>query len=289
MKKTDHAVKNPAGRLHQFLSKAKRHADPAQPARLWGSVFDIPISSKDINQDELIAVVERLREFQTLIEETENGLGDLQEIDRRYFEPFQPIKKVVFVSLMGLNQNVGGLLNPVTERHMTLLELAAAEWARRQPEPEVDEQQLQEILKQTRELFETVKAATDISDDLRKVLLSMLASIEHAIQEYHIVGPLALEKGIVQILGQLRWNQPILEKGSEASEGSTSRNLLKRVGAIGTALIAIMTFANTTHKTIGTFAPDVLFLASGNPEIPPVKLVDVNADEAKNHHSDATD
>jgi hypothetical protein len=46
-----------------------------------------------------------------------------------------------------------------------------------------------------------------------------------------------------------------------------------------------MTFANTTRKTIETFAPDVLFLTFGDPEIPAVQLIDVDTDEAKDHSS----
>jgi len=268
---------NPAARLLEFVSKAKRYPDPAQPARLWANVFDISVG-KDIQHEELESVVERLKQFRTLIEDAENGLKELPDVELRYFEPFKPLQKVLFVSFLSLNQNVGGLLNPVTERHMTLLELAAAEWSKRSPDPEIDDKQLHEILNQARELFETVKSATDIAEDLRKVILSMLSSIEQAIQEYRIVGPSALENGIVQILGQTRWNRDILEKTPEDSKGG---KILKRVGAIGTALIAVMTFANTTRKTIETFAPDVLFLTSGVPEIPPIALGGAEKDVQK--------
>lgn len=275
MKDSQDKINNPAERLHELVSKAKRHPEPAQPAHLWANVFDISVGSNAINSDELEAVVERLRQFRTLIDNTEKGLREFQDVDPRYHEPFDPIRKVVFTSLMGLTNNLNGLLNPVTERHMTLLELAGGEWSRRMPEPKIDDKQLQEILKQAQELLEAVKNASDIGEDLRKVILSMIASIEQAIQEYRIIGPAALEKGIVQVLGQLHWNRHILEKTPEGSKGG---KLLKRVGAIGTALIAVMTFAGTTRKTIETLAPDVLFLTSGLPEIPPVDLGGTESD-----------
>jgi hypothetical protein len=266
---------NPAGRLHGILSKAKTIQEGA-PAAVWSKVFSISPAS-DLSH--LTEVVQRLNELQQLVDETEKGFTEFENDSETYLESIAPIRKVILTSFQGLNNNMTGLLNPVSERHMTLLEMGAAEWSRRIPEPKIDEKQLEEILKQVRELFEAVKRATDVDEELRTLILSMLDSIERAIQKYRVVGPSALEESIVQILGQLHWKQHVfLEK---APKGSKERKLLKKVGAIGTALIAVMTFADKTRKTVETFGQDILFLTSGEPEIPPVDLREMDKGSQK--------
>jgi len=86
--------------------------------------------------------------------------------------------------------------------------------------------------------------------------------------EFEVVGPAALEKGLIEVLGQSRWAWTHMDKPTENSPGG---KLLKKLGAIVVSLSAAMTFANTAHKTIETWGPDILMLTSA-PEIPPVPL-----------------
>jgi hypothetical protein len=223
--------------------------------------------------EDILGVSRHLFDVLSLVDATSEGFSKFEKLDRQKFlEPIEPIRRVVKTSLANLRAGHSGLLSPISDRHMTLLELGADEWERQFPEPKVDEKNLKEILKQTTELRNTVREATDINSELRSLLLSMLASIEDAIDQSKIMGPAALENGLIQVLGQSRWAWIHMEKPPEKSVGG---KLLKKVGAIVVALTAAMTFANTTHKTIETFGPDILLLTS-NPEIPPVSLPDLN-------------
>ena len=218
---------------------------------------------------DILGVSRRLFDVLYLVDATSDGFSKFENLEKQKFlEPIEPIRTVVKASLSHLNVGTSGLLSSVSDRHMTLLELGADEWERRFPEPKVDEKNVKEILRQTTELRNTVREATDINSELRSLLLSMLASIEDAIDQFQIVGPAALEKGLIQVLGQSRWAWTHMEKPAEKSLGG---KLLEKVGAIVVALTAAMTFANTTHKTIETFGPDILLLTS-SPEIPPVSI-----------------
>lgn len=278
-------LNNPVSRLHDFLRKAKSQPDPIQPARLWAKVFDVELSeTNNFDPKELSMILDRLIDFQALISDAEKGLKELPDPEKRFLEPFAPIRKAVHSSLLTMAGNVAGITNPISERHMTLLELAAVEWSKKRPEKRIDEQELENVLNETIELFNLVHGATDIDKQLQKVILSMLSTIVQAIQRYRIVGPSSLEKAIVEILGQRYWNEEILQ--TKAPEGSAGREALKKVGAIFATLITVFSYANTTQKFIENFAPAATYITAGEPEIPPVEIpatnpIDVPANTAE--------
>ena len=86
--------------------------------------------------------------------------------DSIYFEAFGPIRKVIDISLRSLVPTRNGLFSTVGDRQLTLLELAARDWSRHRPEPQVDETQLEDILKRTRELARQVRKSKDIDENL---------------------------------------------------------------------------------------------------------------------------
>lgn len=252
---------NPPGRLHDIFRRAKEAGD-GPPTFIWSKVFGL-------EKQDILALTKRLFDVLFLADETEKGFSKFPTLEaEKFLEPIAPIRSVVRSSLGSLRQNQTGLVSPVSDRHLTLLELGADAWSRYLLEPEVDKKSLEEIRKQTGELRETVRQAADVNEDLRSLLLSMLAAIEQALDQFEVIGPAALEKGLIDVLGQSRWAWTHMEKPAETSQGG---KLLKKLGAIVISLSAAMTFANTAHKTIETWGPDILMLTSA-PEIPPVAL-----------------
>ncbi|SRR5258705_10178368 len=254
---------NPAARLHNLVVLAKQSPE-GSPYRIWAGPFELP--PEDINPDNILQITEQLIQLDKLIDEVESGFR-LLDLEPQYFEPFRPLHKTVFESLHGLSRNVSGLMSVVTERHLTVLELGAIRWDRKNPESTIDQEQLKEILKQARELFEAVKAA-DLNEDVRRLVLSLLMAIEQAIQQSRVRGPERLKEGLSLIIGQFNWNADVV---TSAAKDATSSDWLRRVYGLGAKLWAVVTFAEKTQKTLEAAAPVVRLLLN-DPTIPPIDL-----------------
>lgn len=258
-------TKNPAGRLYTLTRKAKEVArGVSPPARFWGEVFEVPYS--DVG-DPILPIVNRLTSFVQLIDHVEVGFNKL-ELEGFYFEPFEPLRRVVDSSLRVLAGGATDLFDPVSLEHVAYLRVGAVEWSKRGLEPEVDESQLDEIRKQVDALITDVRAAK-IPDDIRRLILSLLATILGAIDQYDFIGFPALETGAVELIGTVHWNSAVIEK---AGTDSRAKQWLKKAGAIVGMFIATVTFAEKGWKALDTVASVTQFLTSGEPEIPAVDI-----------------
>jgi hypothetical protein len=256
-------MNNPAARLHLLTKKARSHGDKP-PGRLWASVFELPYESDGVKPEEVRRVVESLMEFHALIVETETGVREMGFEDF-YFAPFPALRSVVHGSLSNLRGNSAGLLSPVTLEHETLLLVMATEWNKKRLEPEIDHELLSEIQTEVQQLFNEISSA-DINSDLKQLILTLLAEIQQAIEQYRIGGAERLKRALAFIIGQASLNSDIVE---HATVEKQSRAWWTRTQGLVVKLYSAVKFANDTRQTIERAVPFLRLLGSGS-EIPPI-------------------
>jgi predicted DNA-binding protein (MmcQ/YjbR family) len=265
---------NPAERLHRLIVEARsQHAKAGnRPLLCWAVVFGIEVKGAD--EPSMMAVVPeivaRLVMVSKLVEDVQEGLEqDATLFDPIYLEALPPIRQILAVSLSRLIMPVDGLMNTIDARQLAFLEMAARYWYRLSPEPRIDEKELETVLKEARELFNSVHKSRSIPLDLRKLILSMLAAIEQAIQQYRIRGPRALEEGMMYIMGQLQWNSELVQD-IKKDQNSEAWKWFDRVTKVGAKLFSVITFAEKNRPAISAVGRVLHLLVSGEPKIPPV-------------------
>ena len=240
---------NPAARLHN-LAKTLRSTSPnGPPARLWAQALDIPLN-QEMTGPLFIEVVQGILSFSDLLHETETGLHELG-FDDFYWEAFPPLRHVVQRSLSNLRANQSNLTRPITDETLTLLRVIASEWGKKKPDPKIDDEALKEIQTEAHDLFETVKRA-ELDRDLKRLILSLTAEIEQALQQYRIGGPESLKRALALIIGQANLNIDIV---AQAKAGEGTRILWSRFYKIAVKLFEIVKFASDTRKTIEAVSP----------------------------------
>jgi len=257
---------NPAARLYDLTRKLRSTSGNGSPARLWAQALNIPINH-EMTGLPLITVVQGILAFLDLLNETETGIHELG-FDDFYSEPFPPLRRVVQVSLSNLRANQSNLTRPITDETLTLLRVIAAEWGKKKPDPQIDEELLKEIQADAHELFEAVKRV-EIDLDLKRLIVSLISAIEQAIQQYRIGGPEGLKRALALIIGQTNLNIEIVDK---AKVDERTKIWWTRFSKVAVKFSEIVRFGNETRKTIEAISPFVRIVGWAPDEIPPVDL-----------------
>ena len=257
---------NPAARLYDLTRRLRSTSVNGSPARLWAQALDIPINH-EMTGLPLITVVQGILAFAALLNETEAGIHEL-EFDDFYSETFPPLRRVVQISLSNLRGNQPNLTRPITDETLTLLRVIAAEWGKKKPDPEINDEVLKKIQAEAHDLFEAVKRA-DIDWDLKQLILSLISEMEQAIQQYRIGGPESLKRALALIIGQANLNIEMLDK---AKANGRTRIWWTRFYNVTVKFSEIVRFASDTRKTIEAISPFVRLVGGAPDEIPPVDL-----------------
>jgi hypothetical protein len=257
---------NPAVRLYDLTRRLRSTSGNGSPARLWAQALSVPINP-EMTGPPLIPVVQGILAFLDLLNETETGIQEL-EFDDFYSEAFPPLRRVVQVSLSNLRTKQSNLTRPITDETLTLLRVIAAEWGKKKPDPEIDEESLKEIQAQAHDLFEVVKRA-EFDSDLKRLILSLTSEIEQAIQQYRIGGPESLKRALALIIGQASLNIEIVDK---AKANERTKIWWTKFYKIAVKFSEIVRFASDIRKTIEAISPFVRLVGGSPDEIPPVDL-----------------
>lgn len=257
---------NPAARLYNLARRLRSTSGGGPPARLWAEALDIPIN-QEMTGPLFIQVVQAILAFLDLLNETEAGLQELG-FDDFYSEAFPPLRLVAQVSLSNLRANQSHLTRPITDETLTLLRVIASEWGKKKPDPKIDAEVLKEIQMQAHDLFEAVKRA-EIDGDLKRLILSLTAEIEQAIQQYRICGPEALKRALALIIGQANLNIELLDK---ANVDERTTIWWTRFQKVAVKFSEIVKLANDTRKTVEAVSPFIRLVGGAPDEIPPVDL-----------------
>ena len=228
---------NPAGRLHEILTKAKQGG--GSPLNVWSRVFELSDYSayaRDPNQagvESQIEVISRILQLRQLIDDAEDSLLRVEGLSEKYFRPFQRIRPLIHQSLASLtNADLSGILNQITEGDMTVLEFCSERLEERHAEPVVDDKKLQEILEDVTLLFDEVRSSESIDVELKSFILDGLEAIRRGINEFRIRGPVRLKEALGEVIGSLAVNQGIVkDHGNEETVGRFEK-LCYRLAAV---------------------------------------------------------
>lgn len=257
---------NPAARLYNLARRLRSTSGNGPPVKLWAQALDIPIN-QEMTGPPFFQVVQEILAFLNLINETKTCLHEL-EFDDFYSEAFPPLMQVVEVSLSNLRTSRSNLTRPLTDETLTLLRVIAAELSKRKPDPKIDEERLKEIQSEAHDLFESVKRA-DIDGDLKRLILSLTAEIEQAIQQYRIGGPEGLKRALDFIVGQAKSNIDLIGKANDDEGARISWN---RFSKIAVKFSEIVKFASDAGKMIEVISPFVRLIGGAPGETPPLDL-----------------
>lgn len=242
---------NPAVRLYELTKKLRSASGNDSPASLWAQALDIPINH-EAGGLPLVPIVQGIVAFLDLVNETETGIRELK-FDDFYSEVFPPLKRVALVSLSNLHGRQANLTRPITEGTVMLLRVIAAEWAKKKPDPEIDDKVLKEIQAEVNNLFEAVKRA-EFDVDLKGLILSLTSEIQQAIQQYRIGGPEGLKRALALIIGQTRLN---IDRVYKADEGT--KVWLTRFYKVAVKFSEVLKVASDTRKSIEALIPFLRF------------------------------
>ncbi len=247
---------NPAGRLHEILSKAKK--SPSGTAfSLWSGVFEVTVEStraRNPLQAELeaqIEVISRIFQFKKLIEDTEESLHRIDGLSEKYFRPFDRIRPLVKQSIGFMNADLSGMLGQITEGDMTVLEFCSERLEGLHSESLVDEKELQSILEDVTTLFDEVKIS-ELDVELKTFILDGLESIRRGIYEFRIRGSQRLKEAIAEIIASFVMNHEITKTPQDQESWARFNRTLKR-------FVAVVSFAHSGIKLLeavaGPFLP----------------------------------
>ena len=242
---------NAAVRLYELTRRLRSASRNGSPARLWAQALGIPINP-EVAGLPIVPVVHGITAYLDLLEETETGIRELG-FDGFYSEAFPPLRQIVYVSLSNLQGRQSNLTRPITDKTLTLLQVIAAEWGKKKPDPEIDDKVLKEIQAEANDLFEAVKRA-EFDGDLKRLILSLTSEIQQAMQQYRIGGPEGLKRALALIIGQAKLNSESIYKAD-----ARTRIWWTRFCNVAVKLSEVVKFATDARKTIAAISSLVRF------------------------------
>jgi len=230
---------NPAGRLHQILSRAQTTINTSgqrgEAGNLWAAVFEIPVSGVPLAGPAVREVISRILQLDKLIAETEASLMEIEGLPDRYFRPFARIRNIPLQSLGALNTDISGTIRSITEGDMTVLEFCSERLEERHTESVVNEEELTEILQEVSTLFDDVRQS-NLDSELQTFILDGLESIRRGIFEYRIRGPQRLKEVLAEIIGSLAMNRDIVRAaGDDETVGRFEKAFYRLAAAVSFA------------------------------------------------------
>lgn len=247
---------NLAERLHQILYKAKNISNgPMNCFVGWGRVFEIELIGRNTEQINnpneqhpitfhykvQMEILHRLFELNHLITEIEEKIKQVAESDYElYLNPFSRIRTTI--SPTRLTDNFSSILSEVTEGDMVTIRFCSQLLSKNFPEKSADEASLKELIIEIQDLYERINNS-DLSYELKEILLDLLETMRQAIHEYRIRGISRLKEGIAEVLGKLILSQDLV-KHSKSKE-------VTNFGKIVNKFIAIYSFAADTVQLLG--------------------------------------
>lgn len=247
---------NPAGRLLEIIQKAKIAAQQygSNPALIgWASVFGIPFDRNNftVARDHDLTLINYLIQLDLLIKETESALMRVDDLPDRYMRPFPRIREMLKISQ--LQSAFSGFISPITEGDMVVLEFCAEKLSNYHLESVVEEDELKGILDDVNALYERI-IASDVTAELKTIMLDMLVVIRNAVHEYRIRGVARLEEALPTLVGTYVLNTKLIEAEDEKEEVGLFRRVLGRYSSM------VATASHTTRllEAAAAYIPPLL-------------------------------
>lgn len=202
-------INNPAGRLHEILTKA---LEIKQVRYNNTSATEVLAEALEIDSNDPRDFFQGLTNLYNLVKDTKLAIERLKDINHElYLRPIQNIEKALGTKDLGNVEwkTIRGIIQSDT---MALLEVCADALSRKDAETVIDQEHLSELQNEVRLLLEKTMEA-DLTDEIKSFIFEKLQSIEQAIINYRFYGSAALQKAIEASIGAaIRHGEQIKEK-----------------------------------------------------------------------------
>lgn len=183
---------NPAGRLHNILTSALRFQRQKTSREVWSNVFEIA-------PDDTSRLLSLYGKLIDLIGHAREGVDQLEDVQKTiYMQPFDEIDQAF--SYFNLDASWQPTRDHLTDATMRSLAFAADTLARAHWTAEIEQAELDKLLKEVNSLLETVLGA-DVGEELKSYLVESLQDIQRAIIEYKIRGVDGLQEALERSIG----------------------------------------------------------------------------------------
>jgi hypothetical protein len=204
---------NPAGRLVDILSAARRSKDDERSRSVWGKVFNID----EKNTGELLRA---LADLIHLVHETRSALEKIPDIDHKlYLRPFTRID----TALSNINLDAGWThwKSQFDEHLITQLQYASDKLGRISGTSTIKPEKLNEIRNQLDSLTQAI-LESDLPEELKGLLVRNVEDLRRAVLSYQIRGLEGIEQELARSIGSMLLNK----KKLEAAAGQQSQKSL---------------------------------------------------------------
>lgn len=223
---TDEAQKrNPVTKLLAILNAAKSSGQLTARAA-WGEVFNIDKVHSDAG---LFEVLEHLIALRGLFDETITLLRQIPIVNEElHLHPVVRLRKVV--NLNGLHEGwvkYTPILQTYDMFSLEHCENLLSNFTEAQ-ENEVPDEELQSILNDLNNLYESV-IASSLSQTLKQSILDLIQEIRQAIHLYRVKGAEAFREAITKSMGIILANRDAFEENKDSSDVQSVWNMLVRI------------------------------------------------------------
>ena len=214
---------NSVKRLLDILRKVLNVSFKGNVLEVWREVFDIPRGPE--YKERIFFLFFELRE---LVKEAKDDILSLEVNHKLYLRHFQNIEKFLEIEALykdRWDEFRKALLTPIT---IESLEYCLDVLSRHPSENEIGEDDLlwikEEVDKLTNDVLEK-----DIEPDLKKVIVSLLESIDLAIIEYKISGIKSFEKLLEQSIGKIILKENLFKNEETKKKFSGLFSIIKKI------------------------------------------------------------
>jgi len=208
---------NPAGRLHKILSTTKRQPDGKKVLEVWADAIGIEKDNVTVTKG-VVGLYSLSQEIQSLIKMNAQLNHDL------YLLSFKNIDRAFFPLNLGADWK--SVRPHLTDEALTRLQFCAEELKRFYSEESLADEDLEDIIKKTDQLFETLNKSK-LSDTLRLTLLEEIQRVRNAISMYKIKGAKGLKEALQGTIGAVVVNQEEIKKSK-----NENAEVIKRIGEL---------------------------------------------------------
>ncbi|MDQ3725904.1 MAG: hypothetical protein M3335_08485 [Actinomycetota bacterium] len=189
---------NPAGRLHELLAKLAEQDRRISVLDAWATVLRV-------EPDDVVVHLGRVADLVRQTQDAVDRAGEdalLPPVQRYRASWAQPI----FPQDHAFSGALGKVLPDVAA--LEALDLISAQLHSIAPEGVVpDEDELERLKSQIRDLIDGVQAADDVPDEVKHLVISRLRAVEEAVEHLDVGGPSAIRRATEAVMGSVLFAQ----------------------------------------------------------------------------------
>jgi hypothetical protein len=191
---------NPAGRLHDLLSRLAQQPPKNSVLNGWAGVLGVDPED----------VVVHLGRVADLVRQTQEAVDRAGEA--ALLPPVQRYRNAWARPIFPQDHAFSGVLEKVLpdEAALEALGLVSAQLHSIAPEGLVpDEDELNRLKSQIRDLIDAVQEADDVPDELKHLIVSRLRAVEEAVEHLDVGGPNAIRHATEAVMGSVLFTQDV--------------------------------------------------------------------------------